>query len=151
MRSSCILNVTMQFWSNSIVASNKLHYSIQTLVTSNTPVVVGELEWNHICLCSRVEATTVECCTSIIIITLQVKNEDGYTKQINLLTQSNLRGTIGDALLRACQLFLFSIFVLSDFFPRSSQTLTLGQDLAFFHYMYWKVSFDSIEYQGNYF
>jgi hypothetical protein len=28
-------------------------------------------------------------------------------------------------LLRACQVFLFSIFVLSDFFPRSSQTLTL--------------------------
>jgi hypothetical protein len=92
----------MQFWSNSIVASNKLHYSIQTLVTSNTPGVVGELEWHRICLRSRVEATTAECCTSIIIITLQVKNEDGYTKnpkQINLLTQSNLRGTIGDALL----------------------------------------------------
>jgi hypothetical protein len=74
MRSSCICNVTMQFWSNSIVASNKLHYSIQTLVTSNTPDIVGELEWHRICLRSRVEATTAECCTSIIIITLQVKN-----------------------------------------------------------------------------
>ena len=128
MRSSCICNVTMQFWSNSIVASNKLHYSIQTLVTSNTPGIVGELEWHRICLRSRVEATTAECCTSIIIITLQVKNEDGYTKnpkQINLLTQSNLWGTIGDALLQACQVFLFSIFLLSNFFPISSQTLTL--------------------------
>jgi hypothetical protein len=90
MRSSCICNVTMQFWSNSIVASNKLHYSIQTLVTSNTPGIVGEIEWHRICLRTRVEATTVECCTSIVIITLQVKNEYVYTKnpkQINILTQ----------------------------------------------------------------
>ena len=131
MRSSFICNVMMQFWSNSIVASNKLHYSIQTLVTSNTPGIVGELEWNRICLCSRVEATTTECCKSIIIITLQVKNEDGYTKQINLLTRSNLRGTIGDALLWACQVFFFQ-YLYYPIFSQDQAKLLLFDLAKFF-------------------
>jgi hypothetical protein len=61
MRSSCICNVTMQFWSNSIVASNKLHYSIQTLITSNAPTKTKtQLEMQEPCDCD-ILTTHIAC------------------------------------------------------------------------------------------
>jgi hypothetical protein len=63
------------------IISCKLITHVKILVTSNVPGRVGEVECNYIYVCPLVEGSTKECCTSINIQTLQVKNVDGYKKK----------------------------------------------------------------------